>query len=698
MKKIMLIFLTIISMIALNSCFLLSEGVVIGDPTISKYGISFSDTAYIKDGFSKELVITGNLPSGFSVKYENNKGTDVGEYYATCYIYDENNKLDETHHATLIIENDDSFAFNLFLDQFLTWYLGEDQFASNIFFESPAEFNLEHHDAKWYSYDEEYTPELLEYYKDAFDEMLTNLYQYKEKDLSSNQRIAYNKLVRFFKYYKELYSIPDSPYLSGRYIDQFGGYVSSFISSIESYNIRSEQDIIDMIDLVNSTKKAFSSYIKYVEDKTNKGYGFSDYTLTQMINYLNDLIKNKDDFYLIDSLVDKIKRSSIESSKHSNYIDNLTTAFNDSFFIGVNELKIGLEGFLGKVNTYTAYWATYEYGDELYEIELEYLLGVDELDVNKYIEKVDKEFKSTNDLYKNSLQTLAKKYLLNTISEVESFVSAQVIFDGNTSEMLNYLKEFSKNIVPELDYEPNITIAEMDEASAKVSNAVAYYTKSAIDAKSDERITLNPLHLSDKNNVLATLAHEGYPGHLYAYCYMKSSDIHPSMKIMSSTVHAEGWATYVVLALYENIINNTKDNKLKKACEYLFNEQLNGYLLETKIDLGIHLEDWDVNALYSYLDTNGYNKDAAEYIYNRMIELPVTYNAYGFGKIVFNNLHTHAKTILGNHYNEVDFNKMLLSKGWTDLDDLLSIYNIYMQRKCHRYDKEFTKINNIYEV
>ena len=696
MKKILFVFLAIVSLITLNSCFFSNSGIVTGDPTISKYGISFSDTIYKADGFSKKLEITGELPEGFTVEYENNKGSEVGDYYATCRIYDENNQLVETHHATLIIENNDNFSFKLYLDQFLTWYIGDDQFASNIFFSSPAEFNLQHYDAKWYSYDEEYTNELLTYYYEAFDEMLNNLYDYGNKDLSSNQIIAYNKLVRFFNYYKELYSIPDSPYLNGTYIDQFGGYVSSFISSIEAYTLRQEQDVIDMIDLIKSTETAFVSYLKYVEDKTNKGYGYSDYTLNEMIGYLEDLYSQKDNFYLIDTLGNKIKQFNLDSTKQSYYLDELTKSF-ESFFKGVNDLSMGLYNYIGKV-TETGYWASYDYGSKLYEIELEYLLGVDDLDVSKYIEKIDKELEDTTNMYEEKLSSIARRYLLSTVSDVEEFVSKQVIYDGNSTEMLAYLKDFAKTIVPELDYEPNIVVNEMDEASAKVSNAVAYYTKSAIDSKTDERITLNPFHTSDKNDVLSTLAHEGYPGHLYAYCYMKSLDIHPAMKVMSSTVHAEGWATYVVLALYENVINTTKDNKLKAACEYLYSDQLNGYLLETKIDLSIHLNDWQVIDLANYLDENGYNKNAAESVYNRMIELPVTYNAYGFGKIIFNNLHLQAKEILGSHYNEVDFNKMLLSKGWTDLDDLIDTYNIYMTRKCHRYEKEFVKLNSIYDI
>ena len=698
MKKIILV-VNLLFIIFFSGCSFRSAGVITGDETVSKYGIKFNDMIYEKDGFKKELVISGDLPEGFRVKYENNTGKEVGDYYATCYIYDDSNKLVETHYATLIIQNDDSFAFNLFLNQFLPWYVGEDQFACNIFFESPAEFNLDHYDAEWYTYTEEFKPETLEYYAQAFGDMLDSVYSYKDRDLSPYQMVVYNQLVSFFTYYKNLYSIPDSPYLSGRYIDQFGGYVANFISSIEAYTIRSEQDIIDMIDLVVSTEKAFKSYIDFAKHKTEKGYGYSDYTLDQMISYLNDLLSNKDDFYLIKVLSNKIKNSSIDSAKHDNFINQLETAFNTNFFTGVTELMNGLNEYKGKLDSsLEGYLTSYEYGKEYYTVELANLLGVDDLDTDKYIEKIESEYKTTNDNYKSVLKNIASKYMLETTYDVEEFVSKQIIFDGNTSEMMNYLKEFAKNIVPELSYSPEILITEMDEASAKVSNAVAYYTKSAIDSKSSERITLNPLHMSDSNNVLATLAHEGYPGHLYAYCYLKSLDIHPVMKIMTSTVHAEGWATYVALALFDHIINTTTNPKLMSACEYLYAEQLNGYLLETKIDLNIHLKDWKVNDIYTYLDENGYNKDAAESIFNRLIELPVTYNAYGFGKVVFNNLHEHAKDILDSIYNEVEFNEMLLSNGWTGLNELLNTYNVYMSRKCHKHGIEFNRIENIYEV
>ena len=61
LKKIFL-FLNILFIFILSGCYFVSEGIITGDPTISKYGIAFNDMIYIKDGFKKELKISGDLP------------------------------------------------------------------------------------------------------------------------------------------------------------------------------------------------------------------------------------------------------------------------------------------------------------------------------------------------------------------------------------------------------------------------------------------------------------------------------------------------------------------------------------------------------------------------------------------------------------------------------------------------------------
>lgn len=67
---------------------------------------AFKDKTYMYDGYEKELLIEGLIPYGTTVKYENNKLTEIGSKEATAKIYDENNNLLISKTATInIVEN-----------------------------------------------------------------------------------------------------------------------------------------------------------------------------------------------------------------------------------------------------------------------------------------------------------------------------------------------------------------------------------------------------------------------------------------------------------------------------------------------------------------------------------------------------------------------------------------------------------------
>ena len=284
---------------------------------------------------------------------------------------------------------------------------------------------------------------------------------------------------------------------------------------------------------------------------------------------------------------------------------------------------------------------------------------------------------------------IVKNYGITTYDELDEFLAKNAIFNGTPEEMMEYLKEFAPTIVPNLKSNPQILIKEMDVASAKVSNAVAYYMKSPLDNTGTEDITLNPIKLGGANDVLSTLAHEGYPGHLYAYVNSKEIGQHYVSTIMTSTAHAEGWATYVQLKLYEYAKANTTKYALIDTIDYLYANELLGFLLETRLDFGIHYEGWDVKAVSAYLSKNGYNGGAAQGIYDLLIEVPSQYAAYGYGKIVFLKLHEEAQAILSGYYDEVEFNAMLHSRGWTDLGELENTYKEYMKAECHKWGIEY---------
>jgi len=659
----------------------------------SKFDIQYNSKEVEANGSEQSLLIEGTLPSGYIVEYTNNKGTEDGSYFAVATIKDANGVVVETHNAVLKIENPENEEFKKYLDEFFVSYLEEDQLSVNIFCEDPSKFGLEHYEAEWYTY-ETFGDEEIEHDLNLFKEMLAELEEFKDAELNDLQESAYKTVENFLKYYVDYYTMEDSFFKKILYVDQFGGYVADFGTYMEAYSLRSELEVQDIVKYIESTKTAFPSYLDFIADKTEKGYALSDFTISEMRKYLDEILSNEEGYYLEDILLEKIDNLEfLSDSQKESYKEQVTKAINDCFMVGVQELYDGLKQYSGKLaEEDQGYWATYEDGKEMYILQLENLLGLD-IDAEAYVSEIDKAVNSTVKEVINTQTVLINKYNISTWQQLENLIDKNVIFDGTPEEMMVYLKEFAKTIVPELQTEPNINIKEMDETSAKVSNAVAYYMKSALDNTGGENITLNPVKLAEstKNDLLSTLAHEGYPGHLYAYVYSKELGLSSTATVMTSTAHGEGWATYVSIKLFEYAMENSTSDQFKDVMKYLRANELSSFLLETRIDAGIHLEGWTVEDVAAYMDKLGYSSDSAKEIYNLMIEMPSQYAAYGYGKYIVNNLHQQAKKYLGYHYNEIEFNAMILSKGWTNLGILQETYNDYMEAKCHELGIEFNK-------
>ena len=247
------------------------------------------------------------------------------------------------------------------------------------------------------------------------------------------------------------------------------------------------EHIPDLLDFINSTKTAFPSYLVYLEERTNAGYPLSDYTINGMRGYLDDVLADKENYYLVDVLgarIDKVDSAILNDEDKAKAKADIADAIKNSYMIGVEELYNGLEAYLGKLAPEDeGYLAAYgDKGKQVYLQQLDSLLGLNDFDVEEYINEVDKA-------------------LRDAVANVRKHSASKVytIYFGTPEQMMEYLKEFAPTIVPELESSPEITIKEMDAASQKVSNAVAYYMKSALDNTGSEYITLNPVKLKDSD-------------------------------------------------------------------------------------------------------------------------------------------------------------------------------------------------------
>ncbi|MDE7082291.1 MAG: MBG domain-containing protein [Clostridia bacterium] len=72
-------------------------------PTLKQFaGITFANVSFVYDGSEKTVTITGNLPQGASVEYENNKATNAGNYNAKATLTCEGYQT-KALNATLVI-------------------------------------------------------------------------------------------------------------------------------------------------------------------------------------------------------------------------------------------------------------------------------------------------------------------------------------------------------------------------------------------------------------------------------------------------------------------------------------------------------------------------------------------------------------------------------------------------------------------
>ncbi len=649
----------------------------------------FESKTYTYSG--EEYVLEAvNIPEGYRAEYTNNKATEKGKYYANCKLYDSNNELVANRYAYLLIDTAPSAEFEEYCDEFFLEYFGDDVQYWNVFTIDPSAFGYVRPDdleVSWYFYEPMTDSDVLETYE-YYTGLFNELKKFDTNKLSYNQMLTYEKMYSTLEsgcnsYNPETY---EESLMSIEYIDKFGGYVADFCDTIENYNVYTKTDVLDMISYTKSTDEAFLSYVNFVKDRYDAGYAYSEFTINEMCSYLDDIIADGQEFYLYTLVENKINSSTIDEALKEGLISEFKAALSDDFLVGVNQLKTELSGLVG---TYTTAEEGYfqNYGEDakaLYKAMLESRLGYDEIDVDEYFATLETW---VTDSLAEVNAILAKYQRWNNSSKYQKdakeflrYVNGQKFLTSlrTPEDMIEYLKHFSKTIVGSLDSEPEIGFKYMDDSVAKRTNTVAYYRKSPLDGDKHESITLNGNMLSkDYDEMLLTIAHEGYPGHLYEYVNSKELGLSNLITVATNTGHGEGWAMYVEICLL-NYIGSTASLGANLYCQYTLFNQLFGYFLNAYLDCAVNYYGWDLAKVKNYFENNELNVDAAQDFYRTLIEMPTVYSAYGYGLGTFLTIHSNAKTQLGDEYDEISFNAYIMSEGWAGLQRTTELAQEYI--------------------
>lgn len=660
----------------------------------------FTSQYVVYTGSAFTLTLAPSEASKYSnVVYTNNTGIVAGTYLANALVTTTDGDKFE-YRAVLEIDNPFNQAFRDYTDEMFVYFLEGDQSTLNIFMIDYEAYGFEHQDATWYAY-EKYTDEDHESDLEEIARLKEEFAQYNRDQLNSYQKVDYDKIKAELDYLDFMISNPEYILMRQTYIDQFGGYAGDIPTTMEAYQVRTKQDIEDIISYIDSVDEAFASYVDYALDRAEAGYPLTNYTLSNMIDYLDGVSKRKasdDDedkdtpYYLIAILENKIKDSKealgLTDNEVNNYIARLDDAFEDFIQAHIDLADQLTEQCMNKATDKLSHYLA-SYGDEgktLYELLLRNRLGIT-MPLDEYIKFLDDTMKK----YMNAYSSYSSSGNVSSIVNGE----IKVLDTDDPVEIIAYLRDvFAKTLVNDLENTPNIDVAYMDKTVTANTTTLAYYMKSALDSTDKEFIHLNGDALGDDYlETIKTLAHEGYPGHLYAYVSTKENDnLSNFVRVSTNTGHGEGWAKYVECALCDFLAETKKGDWVNAMGKSKYWD-LYIYLVYTRIDIGVSYQGWDVKDVLKFLKNQNLSvtEDSARDILLQLIEMPGQYAAYGYGQALFYEMHDEAKKLLGEAYDEKEFNAMLLGHGWIALSDLQELYNTYMTQQCFLCGVEFNK-------
>jgi uncharacterized protein (DUF885 family) len=205
--------------------------------------------------------------------------------------------------------------------------------------------------------------------------------------------------------------------------------------------------------------------------------------------------------------------------------------------------------------------------------------------------------------------------------------------------------------------EASYTVKYIDSSLSKHLSP-AFYLTPPIDNISENSIYINPDSNYSKIDLYTTLAHEGYPGHLYQNIYFNTNNSEPIRALLNYGGYSEGWATYVEMYSYQlaNI-----DSNLSSLLQ--LNNAVTLYLY-ANMDIGINYDGWTLEDTSSYLSDYGFDdENTISQIYSAIISEPSNYLKYCIGYLEFLELKKTAEETLGSNFSLKDFHEFILDTG-----------------------------------
>ena len=490
---------------------------------------------------------------------------------------------------------------------------------------------------------------------------LSGLSSFSYTELTLNQQLTYDILENYFQLQLDMADM----YLYDELLRPSTGVQAQLPILYEEYSFNSKKDVEDYLKLLALTDEYFDQIISFEKEKADAGLFMSDFACQNIIDQCNAFIVDSDNHYLIETFNTRIdKLTGLTQSEKDHYRLQNEKMLREHIFPAYENLAAALTDLLGS-GTNENGLCYFPEGKQYYEYLLAYNTGASE------------SVKTLENMISNErVKVLQESSDLTTENpELWELASEATLTPTDSATTLNHLKEVMLDDFP-APPETGYTVNYIDDCVADYL-APAFYVIAPIDDYSHNSIYINETTDTTNISYFTTLAHEGFPGHLYQTVMTYESGIEPVRSILNYSGFVEGWATYVEFQSYHYA---GLDNDVATILELNQDATLSLY---ASTDIGIHYEGWTLEDTKKFWNNYGItNDDAIESIFELIVEEPTHYLKYYIGFLKFEELKKETSLKNIKDYNDKSFHQAVLSIGpapFDIVDKYLPAYYEYIE-------------------
>ena len=460
--------------------------------------------------------------------------------------------------------------------------------------------------------------------------------------LSSTQQLDYQLLERALTQSLDFLVYSDLQFL----FEPSQGIVNGLNQNFLEFRLETEKDIELYLVLLSDVERYMDQALEETRKQAQQGYFLQDFTLDETLKEILRFTEKEENNALIINFNEKLEEMDLSEQQKESYRQKNRQIMLEHYLPSCQKAYDVLESLRGSNKAEGGLALAYgDEGREYYELLMNAKAGTDltAQDLAVELEEfVIEKLTRMGELQQEDPQLFEK---------MEDFSFTM----SDAEEILKLHEKMMTTVVPaipEIPYQVSVL-----DSSIISEDTIAYYLIPPMDKTTENVIKINPRYTSDLETLFVTLAHEGFPGHLYQRNYYQNTDPSPVRSVLSEIGYTEGWAVLIELEAYN--WSGLKEEALIEAFQI---NMMYGYYLNCLCDVIVNGLGWNEAQLKDYLTNFGIG-DAAHDIYESVISNPGVLLPYGVGEMKLEKMKTEAQNQLKKNYSDKEFYTVILDNG-----------------------------------